>query len=141
MAQIDDATTLTLAVAGSPPHAAAVFHARAGDQLVFVTDPATLHAERMLGDPAVAFTVQGQPAGWEAIQGIQGRGTATIHHDRDVALAVFARRFPAAARLITPATVLWKLELRWLRLIDNTRGFGFKAEFARDAGGPWRQER
>ncbi len=134
---------MTLATQGvDGAAAAAVFYACDGDDLVFLSAPATLHARNLLVDPRVAVTVQDDVEDWAQIRGVQLRGHASAL-EGEAALAaqgVYAARFPA---IFDPATqpapiaaalsrIRWyRLVPSWWRLIDNSRGFGRPEEWTR----------
>ena len=139
LAFLRDHDSISLATVGEDgqPHAAAVFFApdEAG-RLVFLSDPATAHGQDLLRDGRVAGTVHADVQAWASIQGVQLRGRARptdgpVEHA--TALEAYRRRFPGpfeapalAEHLIRART--WVLEIEWMRLIDNRRGFGHKEE-------------
>lgn len=135
-------TTMTLATTGpgGEPHAAAVYFAADRDgSLVFLSAKTTVHGENLLRDPQVAATIHDEHQEWEKLRGIQLRGTAApvpaVRVPR--AAAVYAAKFAFAAleggtggalANALSKTTFWSLRPTWLRLIDNSRGFGFKEE-------------
>ncbi|GAB4179916.1 MAG: hypothetical protein Fur0032_20720 [Terrimicrobiaceae bacterium] len=144
-------TTMTLATAGpgGEPHAAAVYFAADRDgTLYFLSAKTTVHAEHLLRDPRVAATIHDENQQWESLRGIQLRGTAAPVAAARMprAAAVYAAKFAFAAikggagGALADAlskTTFWGLKPEWIRLIDNSRGFGFKEEisFPPDGGG------
>ncbi|MEV5507544.1 pyridoxamine 5'-phosphate oxidase family protein [Streptomyces orinoci] len=143
-AALDAHTTLTLAYTDADgPQACAVFyapsHAPAGGPpvLYFVTSPGTRHGRALLaGDGRVAFTAQRDDQEWTALTGLQGRGRCRVlgGAERAAAWAVYRARFPYVERSerlrrAVESTELWELRPDWLRLVDNGRGFGHKAEW------------
>ncbi|WP_236654753.1 pyridoxamine 5'-phosphate oxidase family protein [Streptacidiphilus anmyonensis] len=133
-------TTLTLAYTDADgPQACAVLYAvTEGGSLVFVTSPATRHGRGLAADPRAAFTAQADGQQWTELTGVQGRGLVRRLPDdsaeRAAAFAAYTQRFPfvtADERLgaALAATALWELRPSWLRLIDNSRGFGAKTEW------------
>jgi uncharacterized protein YhbP (UPF0306 family) len=131
-------TTVSLAYvdpAGSP-QACAVFFALHGDSLVFVSSLSTLHGRSLASDGRVAFTAQAEGQHWSTLTGVQGRGTCSVVTgvERDVALAAYFDRFPFVAsdsrlRAALERTEVWELRPSWLRVIDNSQGFGHKSEW------------
>ncbi|MBX7234115.1 MAG: pyridoxamine 5'-phosphate oxidase family protein [Caldilineales bacterium] len=136
--------TLSLATAGpdGTPHAAAVFYAVADDlTLYFLSEPKTLHAQHIGAGARVAGTIEANDQDWKSIRGLQLHGWAEpcsgIEEER--ARAVYAARFPFVARAsdVSIATLAgplsraryYKLTPTWIRLIDNTLGFGHKEEW------------
>ncbi|GAA0385031.1 pyridoxamine 5'-phosphate oxidase family protein [Streptomyces luteireticuli] len=146
-AALDAHSTVTLAYTDADgPQACAVFYAvvtTGGDgttrglSLVFVTSPTTRHGRALLaGDVPVAFTAQRDGQEWTALTGIQGRGTCRRLDgaERAAAWDAYRSRFPYVEgsdrlRQAMERADLWELSPRWLRLVDNGRGFGHKSEW------------
>ena len=139
--------TMTLATvdAAGAPHAAAVFYA--ADEalnLIFVSSPNSRHSLNLAHQPRVAATVQADNQAWQAIRGLQIEGTAQmIESAAELARAawVYAGRFeflrgllggdnggPAELRGPLASSRFYVLRPSWIRLIDNTLGFGHKEE-------------
>lgn len=140
--------TLTLAAIGpdGAPHAAAVFYAVADDlTLYFLSDPKTLHAQHIGAGAAVAAAIEENNQDWKSIRGLQLHGFAAPcagTDEEDLARAVYAARFPFVARAsdVLSATLAgplsraryYQITPTWMRLIDNTLGFGHKEEWWRE---------
>jgi uncharacterized protein YhbP (UPF0306 family) len=133
--------TLTLATAiDGKPWANAVFYANDGFTFYFVSDPKTRHAHHLKTNASVAGTIQDEQKDWRSIQGIQLEGHCveiTNPIESAKALAIYVAKFPFIGDLLrAPKEIAsamtkarWhKLTPVWIRLIDNTRGFGFKEE-------------
>lgn len=140
--------TLATAGGGEPsgrPWAATVFYA--SDErlaLYFVTDLRTRHGRDLAANARVAGTVGPHVTRWDQVFGLQMEGTAQVldGSSRKAALQVYLRKFPDVRRMFeAPAgdsermiaarlrdTPLWRFQPEWLRLIDNSRGFGWKQE-------------
>ena len=134
LALLREHQVLTLAVAG--PYAAAVYYAvDANLNLYFVTDPQTRHGGALLNDGRVAGTIQRDRQCRQEIRGIQltGHCRRLTGAARVAGWTIFLKRFAwASAPDLAPSlakVALWKLTPDWLRLIDNRRGFGHKAEW------------
>ena len=136
--------TLTLAMAGpdGQPHACALFYAAGPDlTLYFLSDPKTLHARRLKDGARVAATIEANNQDWRSIRGLQLHGFAgpCIEPDEEeVAREVYGARFPFISTVETLAGPLssaryYKIVPDWIRLIDNSRGFGHKEEWERGA--------
>jgi len=100
--------------------------------LYFISDPATRHSRALSRDARVAVTIHEETREWTAIQGIQLWGTAGAVEAAEEAIARYTRKFPFAAALI-PASGpfrFYRVTPRWIRLIDNSRGLGFKEELS-----------
>ncbi len=134
--------TLALATAGpdGTPHAAAVFYAVDDDlTLYFLSEPKTLHAQHIGAGARVAATIEENNQDWKSIQGLQLHGWAApcAGEEEEHARAVYAARFPFVARAETLAGPLsraryYQITPTWMRLIDNTLGFGHKEEWWRE---------
>jgi len=138
---------LTLAtIGGGMPQAAALFYAvGARGELYVLSAPQSRHGQNLRQNCRVAVTIQGEPAHWRDIRGLQIEGTArpvTNRAEREEALRRYLARFPelqdepepddtvgqtmqAALRQAT----LYCIEPTWIRWIDNTQGFGHKEEW------------
>lgn len=136
-------TTLTLAYTDSDgPQACAVLYAvTGGGALVFVTAATTRHGRALAADPRAAFTAQADGQRWTELIGVQGRGLVRRlpeeGPERAAAWVAYTERFPFVTQderlgAALAATALWELRPGWLRLIDNTRGFGLKTEWSAD---------
>lgn len=138
--------TLCLATVGpeGQPHAAAVFYAAGPDlTLYFLSDPATLHARHIGAGARVAATIEANNQDWRSIRGLQIHGLAAPCTEEEAVIArrVYAERFPFIAHAGTLTAALararyYRLTPTWIRLIDNTRGFGHKEEWGRQEGAP-----
>lgn len=131
---------MTLATQGRDgPWAAAVFYARDGDDLIFLSAPDSRHSRNLGQQPLCAATIQGDQADWRAIQGIQIEGIARETTDEEVPLAraCYGKRFPFVQPGLAPDAITQALErVRWYRLtmkrlyfIDNLRGLGKRQQF------------
>lgn len=140
-------TTLTLSTvnADGSPHACDLFFVRSEDErLYFLSDPATRHVENLLREPRVSVTVHGRAHGWQDIRGVQIAGDAGRVNDdaeRARALDLYLARYPFVRQWLGsvkelgqhhPAigiAELYGITPRWMRWIDNVRGFGHKQEW------------
>jgi uncharacterized protein YhbP (UPF0306 family) len=139
-------TTLTLGTAGpvGRPFGTPVFFAADPDLgLVFFSDPDTLHVQHVIGRPEASATIYPEIEDFMEIRGLQVAGTVERilpGDDWERAWGAYAAKFPFVAGLRPIVDAAWLMVLRptWIRLIDNRRGFGFKAEWAR--GEAWEEE-
>lgn len=145
-------STLTLStVSEGKPWAASVFYVSdAGFNLYFVSDHRTRHAREMLANPRVALAINADVSGWDDVRGLQMEGEAgrVTGAGRARALALYLAKFisvkalfeaPRSADEETIArrlknTDFWAVSPRFIRLIDNRRGFGFKSELRLEGG-------
>ena len=116
---------LTLATASSEgvPYCAACFYAydKERNRLIFTSDDATSHAQQMLQNAKVAIGITLETRIVGKVQGIQICGTAKRGDDEDKRL--YIKRFPYAA--LAPLNI-WAVEPSFMKLTDNTLGFGKK---------------
>lgn len=140
--------TLTLATIGpaGEPQVAAVFYV-ADDELnlLFLSSPESRHSRNLIREPKVAATIQADGQDWQEITGLQIEGTAAeIGGARENARVarLFAERFdflralrgdedegvPVALRGPMANSRFYILRPAWIRLIDNSLGFGHKEE-------------
>lgn len=136
-------TTLTLATvnADGTPHACDLFYAQVGNTFYFLSDPKTRHVQNLTREPRVSATIHGTARGWQEIRGVQIVGVAArvdTRAERARAFTAYVRKY-AFVRAMLPrletlgrahATLgvveLYKIAPRWVRWIDNTRGWGYQ---------------
>lgn len=144
---VDRVSTLTLATsaADGAPWAATVFFAADDDfNLYFVSDHRTRHGRDIDANARAAATVNPDCDNWHAVQGLQVEGAVAVVTGmaRARALALYLRKFPQidalfaapqgeheetiAARL--KAANFYRLTPARIRVIDNSRGFGWRVE-------------
>lgn len=143
-AQVDDFLArhhvMTLATQGSEgPWAAALFYVRDGDDLIFLSSPASRHCRDLALQPNCAATIQPEAANWRDIQGVQIEGHASELPVGQLAAAQarYGERFPFVRPGIAPPAIVAALaRVRWYRLrivqlhfIDNARGLGKRQQF------------
>jgi len=133
-AYLESHHVLTLAtVDEAGPWAAPLFYASDRSlALYFLSDPATRHRRAIARSPRVSAAVYGGTAVWTEITGVQidGWARAVDDEERDHAFGRYAAKFPFALALIPPDGPyrIYQIRPRWVRLIDNARGLGFKEE-------------
>jgi uncharacterized protein YhbP (UPF0306 family) len=138
--------TLTLASCeDGKPWSAAVFYASDAEfNLYFVSDRRTRHAREILANPHVALAINADVDNWNDVRGLQIEGTAVPIEgvERTRALALYLAKFASVKALFeTPrsadeqtiagrlkATGFWRITPAYIRVIDNSRGFGFRLE-------------
>lgn len=142
--------TATLATAGEAgPWAATVFYASDADlNLYFVSDHRTRHGRDLAASPRLAAAVNPDCGRWSEVRGLQMEGQVRVLDGaaRVAGLARYLARFPDVAALFErprdrneetiasrlKAANLYRLRPAMIRLIDNSRWFGFKAELRLD---------
>jgi uncharacterized protein YhbP (UPF0306 family) len=140
-------STLTLATQGSGegPWAAAVFYASdAALRLYFVSDGRTRHGRDLAVRPHAFAAINADVSSWDDVRGLQLEGGVTILDcsEREAALACYLDKFADVRRLFEAprdeheqligarlrGANFHALTPRWIRLIDNREGFGWKRE-------------
>jgi uncharacterized protein YhbP (UPF0306 family)/ADP-ribose pyrophosphatase YjhB (NUDIX family) len=132
-------TTLTLATlaADGHPQAAPLFYAEMDDlSLIFVSEQKVRHSQNVARDNRVAVTIYADGQQWQTIRGLQLEGTCTAVSGEaaEAARAAYLTKYPFIAADPLLAGMLqritfYKISPTWLRLIDNSQGFGHKEEW------------
>ena len=116
---------LTLATVSNEgePYCAACFYAydKERNRLIFTSDDTTRHAQEMIQNCNVACGITLETRVVGKVQGIQICGVAMRGDEEDKRL--YIKRFPYAA--LAPLN-LWAIEPTYMKLTDNTLGFGTK---------------
>lgn len=116
---------LTLATATSEgmPYCAACFYAydKARNVIVFTSDDNTTHAQQMAANSSVACAINLETRVVGKVQGLQICGTVRRGAEEDKMM--YIKRFPYAA--VAPLNI-WVVEPDFMKLTDNTLGFGKK---------------
>ena len=144
---LDSFSTLTLATYGpAGPWATSLFFARDEElNLYFVSSQRARHVKDLLSEPTVAVTVNGIHDNWKDIRGLQIAGTAEIvtKNRRDDAAGLYLQKFSDLRHILSApstdaerkiagsftASDFFRIRPRTVRMIDNIKGFGHKAEF------------
>jgi hypothetical protein len=139
-------STITLATAAEGrAWAATVFYASdAGLNLYFVSDLRTRHGRDMHRDAHVTGAINHDVSTWGEVIGLQLEGRALVleGEERLRALDIYLEKFADVRRLFDrprdanekviadrlQKAPFWRLAPSWVRLIDSTRGFGWKWE-------------
>lgn len=114
--------TLATSVEGEP-YCVACFYAydKERNRIVFTSDDSTRHAQQMLENAKVAVGITLETRIVGKVQGVQICGVASRGNDEDKRL--YIKRFPYAA--LAPLNI-WAVEPTFIKLTDNTLGFGKK---------------
>lgn len=147
---LETQNTMTLATCeGDRPWATAVFYASDPElNLYFVSDERTRHGHPLQTKNWAAGAIHPDCREWMEVYGVQFEGPVNILEGmaRTTALNCYFDKFPEiktlceqprtqneetiATRLL--AAHLYQLKPQWMRLIDNRRHFGCKAEIVLD---------
>ena len=118
------------------PQTAPVFYAETADlDLVFISEIKTDHARNIVRDPRVAGSIAADGQDWATIQGLQFEGTCIRLSGQEALAAaeIYAARYPfirenKILKLALSKIHYFRVHPAWLRLVDNTQGFGYKQE-------------
>lgn len=140
--QLSTLTLTTVGQAGQPHAAPVYFVAVSGDipgsgntlQLYFFSDPASQHAQDLAYIPEVAVAIYPEGNSWQDIRGLQMQGLVQIVFpgtEWEQAWTKYQAKFPFASAFsqVVALNTLYSFRPRWIRMIDNRRGFGFKEEW------------
>ena len=146
-------STLALATVGEDlaPHVASVYFVTDDRfNLYFFSDPLSQHGLDLVHTPQAAVAIYPEAYGWQEIRGLQMRGEARPVAARvvwEAAWERYAAKFPFVMELqqVVAQNQLYEFIPDWMRLVDNARGFGYKAEWVRrkdsgeaeDPGSAW----
>lgn len=144
---LDSCGTLTLATSGpAGAWAASLFFARdAHLNLYFISSTETRHVQDFLANPSVAVTVNADYTEWAPIRGLQIAGTVERLGDeeRPAAERLYLDKFQDLRPLLAGpaseaernilqafrASSFFRIRPGRIRMIDNTKGFGYNQEF------------
>ena len=131
-------TTMVLATLGQDgrPQTAPLFYAENENlDLIFISEAKTDHAHNIARDPRVAGSIAADGQNWVNIRGLQFEGTCTRLSGPDAreASRVYASKYPfiqenKILKLALSKAYYFKIKPTWIRLVDNTQGFGHKQE-------------
>lgn len=131
--EINSCTLATVEPDGSPRATPMFFAFDEQLRIYFLSDPKTVHVANLLRDARVAMGFYPEVSGWKEIRGLQMKGTAGSlpEAELDTAWAVYQARFPFLSEIPEAVEVsdLYRFEPRWVRIIDNRRGFAFQVSW------------
>lgn len=115
--------TLATATTEGVPYCCNCFYAydKATAAFIFTSDPATRHAQMMAENERVAASIVLETRVVGKVQGLQITGYAKQACEQD--RLTYLKSFPYA---VVADLHLWRLEADFLKLTDNTLGFGKK---------------
>lgn len=122
--------TLATTSTGGVPYCSNAFYAYDAKRnvLIFTSDYATRHAAEMMASATVAASIAVETRIVGRVQGVQICGQVVEGDNAD--RLVYLKRFPYAAAM--GATPVWRIEPDFMKLTDNTLGFGKKLIWRRD---------
>jgi len=149
-AYLQSHNTMTLATCDqNRPWATSVFYCHDSDlNLYCISDPKTRHSQDIEANGLVSVTVNEDVPDWGAIQGLQidGIGSVVGQEDRPQVEKMYLEKFLDLKSLFKAArdgdglkiyqrfqkSAFYRVSPKWIRFIDNSRGFGFKEELTLD---------
>jgi uncharacterized protein YhbP (UPF0306 family) len=132
-AYISQNKVLTLATSvNNIPYCANCFYAydKENEILVFLSDESTFHVQEAIKNNTVAGTIQNGETEVAKLQGIQLKGDFVdpTGEQMESFYETYYREFPFAKEMPSP---VWGLKLNWVKMADNTLGFGTKLVWER----------
>ena len=127
--------TMTLATIGKDrPSAAAVFYApiKKGKSLVFVSSEKSEHIVNCNDNNSCAATIQQDGLKWTAIKGLQIKGKIRIANEKywkDYFERYDYIKSDSTLSKALEKVKLYELKIKWVRIIDNSKGFGNREEY------------
>jgi uncharacterized protein YhbP (UPF0306 family) len=131
-------TTLTLATVSTDgcPQAAPLFFAETDElSLIFISEQKVRHSKNIAAKNTIAAAIYTDGQQWQSIRGLQIEGTCSALSGQAAKAArdIYLQKFPFIKKnkllLIMLNTVtFYQIIPTWVRLIDNSRGFGHKEE-------------
>lgn len=106
-----------------------------GMRLYWISSASSMHSRNLVSRKEVAAAVYAATEHWKEIRGVQMRGAVHIITDaaeRKDVLRNYAERFHLGyiLRATMQQSTLYGLVPVWIRLLDNSRHFGYKREIA-----------
>ncbi|MGB0888123.1 MAG: pyridoxamine 5'-phosphate oxidase family protein [Vicingaceae bacterium] len=130
---LEETKVLTLATCvDNTPYCANCFYVFDAENnfLIFLSDDKTRHITEAMANNKVAGTIDKAVTTVAKIQGLQFTGTfinPTTEEQQDF-YKVYYDKFPFAKAKPAP---VWGIKLNWLKMTDNTLGFGKKLKWER----------
>lgn len=129
---------LTLATASEDGQANATslfYLLHGGFCFYWVSSASSQHSRNLATGKEVAAAIHASTDRWKEIRGVQMRGAVQVVTDsreRKEVLRCYAERFRLGRilRVAMSQSTLYKFIPSWIRMLDNSRHFGFKYEFA-----------
>lgn len=113
------------------PHCAPLYFVRgSGLKLYWLSSAGSLHSRAIGSGAEVSAAVFQRADKWEDLRGVQMRGHARPVRKRRAILDHYRTKFRLDATL-EPAvrkSRLYEFSPRWVRLVDNRKGFGWRVE-------------
>jgi uncharacterized protein YhbP (UPF0306 family) len=120
------------------PHAAPVYFVVVDEDqylnLYFFSDEKSEHSRHFVQNPKAAAAIYPECEGWRDIKGLQLHGEVRLVESKkewDFAWERYQVKFPfvSALKTVVAQNRLYTFIPNWIRLVDNSQGFGFKKEW------------
>ncbi len=127
--------TMTLATIGKDrPSAAAVFYApiKKGKSLLFVSSEKSEHIINSKKNNSCAVTIQEDGLEWNVIRGLQIKGNIVLANEKywnDYFERYDYIKSDSTLSKALEKVKLYELKIEWIRMIDNSKGFGNREEY------------
>lgn len=110
------------------PYCASCFYAYDEENklLIFSSEAHTKHVKDAIVNKSVSGTINTENKTVAKIQGIQFLGEFIEPTDSSSFYQIYYKRFPFAKAKPAP---IWAVKLNWIKMTDNTLGFGKKLEW------------
>lgn len=109
------------------PYCANCFYAfdEKRNTLIFLSADATFHIQEAIQNKSVAGTIQNGVTEVAQLQGIQFKGNFILPNtkEQEEFYNCYYEQFPFAKEISSP---IWGVKLNWIKMTDNTLGFGTK---------------
>lgn len=131
---LDTQWTLVLAVGmeDGRAHTAPLYFVRGeGFALYWLSSPGSLHSREIARTGMAAAAVFRPSKKWTELRGLQIRGAAFEVRKSRAIIEKYKAKFRLGSELdaVIKRSHLYRIEPRWMRLIDNRRGFGWNMEW------------
>ena len=126
-------TLATLSADGRPQAASLFFASDANLRLYWVSGGSSRHCHNLARHSHVAVTIQNETWSWTEIAGVQMEGQATVvpaGPEWQTAWTLYQHKFLLVTdfQAEISRSNFYVFTADWMRLIDNSRGFGHKEE-------------
>ena len=130
-------STMALATADlqGNPHTAPVYFVDDEEMcLYFFSDEDSRHSQHITQNPKAAAAIYPECQGWRDIKGLQLRGEVNLVESAtewQTAWARYQQKFPfvRSMKAVVAQNQLFVFVPLWIRLLDNSKGFGYKKEW------------
>lgn len=132
-ALLDSQWTMVLGVTldTGAAHSAPLYFVRGeGFSLYWLSSPDSLHSRAIAAGSPVSAAVFRPSRKWNELRGVQIRGAARPVRKQSSLIEKYKAKFSLGVELdaVISRSRLYRLQPRWMRLIDNRRGFGWNME-------------